>query len=407
VPAASAYVPARAPRAHFKWPRRLLIALAVVVGLVVIVRLLLDPIAAHFTRKALHDADGIAGDFKSVHVTIFGPGYTIYRLKIIEVPGGDWEKPLLYAERVHVGIDWRQLLHRRVTARLRLDDPKLIVTKRAPSPKSKTEIPDVPAQLEQITPARVARIEVRNGEVLYRDLTAPRHPEIWLHDVEIAAENLATREGLAHGEPATVSASARLGRSGDVTLFTSADLFAKRLDLAGNFALRGWKVAELYDLEEPATKLQTPEGTLDLFAKFKVHDNVISGGVKPVLKNVKVRPTEDSFGNKVKAWVADKGLHLFSDRVPDRNAVATVIPIEGRLDNPDVQLWPTVLGIVRNAFVEGISSGFTHLPPATSDKKEGALGQTAEALKKDKGPPKAQPSDKKDDKKDEKKADKK
>ena len=84
---------------------------------------------------------------------------------------------------------------------------------------------------------------------------------------------------------------------------------------------------------------------MDVFAEFKAAGGAITGGVKPVLKNVKVRPTEDDFGNKLKAWLADKGLRLFSDRVPDRNAVATVIPIKGRLDDPDVQLWPTVLGV--------------------------------------------------------------
>jgi hypothetical protein len=118
---------------------------------------------------------------------------------------------------------------------------------------------------------------------------------------------------------------------------------------------------------------------------------VISGGVKPVLKNVKVRPTEDDFGNKLKAWIADKSLRLFSDRVPDRNAVVTVVPIKGRLDDPDVQLWPTVLGVIRNAFVEGISSGFTHLPPPTAEKSEGKIEQIKNALKKDEGVPKAQP----------------
>ena len=110
-----------------------------------------------------------------------------------------------------------------------------------------------------------------------------------------------------------------------------------------------------------------------------------------MLKNVKVRPTEDDFGNKLKAWIADKGLRLFSDRVPDRNAVVTIIPIKGRLDDPDVQLWPTVLGVVRNAFVEGISSGFTHLPPPTADKPQGKFEQVKKALKKDEGPPEAQP----------------
>jgi hypothetical protein len=75
-----------------------------------------------------------------------------------------------------------------------------------------------------------------------------------------------------------------------------------------------------------------------------------------------VRPTEEGFGNRLKAWVTDKGLRLFSDHGPEGNAVATNIPIEGRLDRLDVQLWPTIMGIMRNAFAEGITTGFAHLP---------------------------------------------
>jgi len=289
----------------------------------------------------------------------------------------------------------RDLVHGRLSAKVRLDDPKIIVTKRAPAAPGKGGITDIRAALDQVIPARVDRIEVRGGEFLFRDLTEPLHPELWLHRVELAAENLATRPRLAGGRPATVSGSAKLGRSGDVTLFASANLFAHAPEFAGNVAVRGWKLAELYDLEEPRTKLQTPEGTLDLFAEFKARGGAISGGVKPVLQNVKVRPTSDHFGNKLKAWVADKSLHLSSDRVPDRNAVATVVPIEGRLDQPDIQVWPTILGLVRNAFVEGISSGFAHLPPPATEKKEGVLTQANHALKKDAGPPKAQPVDEK------------
>ena len=56
------------------------------------------------------------------------------------------------------------------------------------------------------------RIEVRDGEVLYRDLTAPRHPQIWLHALELSAENLATREELAGGRPATVNRQRQAGQ---------------------------------------------------------------------------------------------------------------------------------------------------------------------------------------------------
>jgi uncharacterized protein DUF748 len=376
--------------------RKLLITGIVLVAVLVVIRVLLDPIATYYTRKTLHDADGIDGDVGHVHISLFPPGYDVHVVKVIQIPGGNWKEPLFFAERAKVRVDWRELLHGRVSASLRVDDPKIIVEKVAPSPKEaaekkKTEIPDVRAALEQIMPARVSRIEIRNGEFLFQDLTEPRHPEFWIHDLEVAVENLATRTKLAHGEPATVSGSAKLGRSGDITMFVSAAPFTKTLDVAGNVALRGWKLAELYDIEEPAAGLQTPKGTLDVFIEFKIRNNYISGGVKPVLKNVEVKPTKSTIGNRLKAWLADTALHLFSDRVPDRNAVATVVPIEGRLDDPKIEIWPTVLGVVRNAFVQGVSSGFTHLPPPTTDEKQGPVKQAVNALKKDKGPPKAQP----------------
>jgi hypothetical protein len=385
-----------------RWARALLLALIVVAAIVVIIRVVLDPVATHYTRKALAESDAVRGDLQGVHVTVFPPGYEVRRLKVIEHPGGDWKHPLFYAEEIRVGVDWRALLHRRIAARARIDRPKLVLNKRSEEQvekvkekakeKAKAGIPDVNAALGKVMPAQVTRIEVRGGEVLYRDLNAPRRPEIWIHGLEMAVENVTTRPELARGRPAMVSGQGKLGRSGDLTFFVSADPFHHNPDFAGQFAVRGWKVAELYDLVEPATKLQTPEGTLDLFTEFRSTNGLITGGVKPVLKNVKVRPTEEGLGNKLKAWIADTGLHLFSDRVPDRNAVVTVIPIKGRVQDPNVQVWPTVLGVIRNAFVEGISSGFAHLPPATAEKEQGKLEQVKNALKKDKGPPKAQPA---------------
>ena len=295
-----------------------------------------------------------------------------------------------------VVLDTGSLLHRQLVSRVRIDHPKVTVNAPPHEVKAKVkrkapELPDLPAELRRVIPARVDRVEVRSGELLYRDPSSPRNPEIWVHNIEAAVENVATRPALARGRPTTLSASATVGKSGHATLFVSADPFAKKLDFAGNLAIRGWRAAELYDLIEPATELQTPNGTVNLFAEWKARDGAISGGVKPVLENVSVRPAKDGLGTKLKAWLADKGLHLFADRVPGRNAVATVIPIEGRLDHPDVQLWPTIFGVVRNAFVEGVTTGFGNLPPGAAPKKEGLIDQARHAVEKQAGPPKAQP----------------
>jgi hypothetical protein len=372
--------------------RPLFIVLGVLAVVVVLVRVLLDPVATRFTRKGLDGMKGFRGDFERVHVTLFGPGYTITHLKLIEDPGGSWKTPVFYADSVHVGVDWRQLLHGRIVAAARVVEPKISVIERGPEkPKTAKRPPDLSRQLQEVLPLELARIEILRGELLYRDLTAPRHPELWVHQLEVAAENLPTRARLTGGRPATVSASGVVGRSGDMTLFVSADPFASPLAFGGRFELVGLRVAELHDFVAPRTDLQAPEGTLDLFAEFTSKNGRIRGGVKPVLKNVEVRPAKPGVVAKVKAWFADSAVEAASDRVPGRNAVATVTPIEGRVMEPDVQLWPAIFGVVRNAFVEGLASGFSHLPPPKAEEKQGVLAQAKDALQKDKGQPKAQP----------------
>ncbi|HVU52273.1 MAG TPA: DUF748 domain-containing protein [Polyangia bacterium] len=382
------------PRQH-RWARRLAWAALVIVALFVGLRLALDPIAAHETRQGLARMQGFRGDFDRVHVTLFPLGYTITHLKVIQEPGGRWEAPIFYAERTHVDLVWHRLLRRQLVAKVRIVRPKIIVENEATKPSTTAKrAPDLSTELRQVTPLDVERIEIVRGELLFRDRTEPRRPELWVHRLDVAAENLATRERLAAGRPTTLSAKGTVGRSGALDLFVSADPYASPLAFAGRFELVGLRAAELYDWIEEKTKLQAPEGTVSLYAEFRASGGRIEGGVKPVLENVHVAPAAPGVWDKLKAWLADTGIKLASDRVPGRNAVATTVPIEGRLVDPDVQLWPAILGVVRNAFVEGVSSGFAHLPPPEAPHREGKLDQAKHALEKKQGPPKAQPEGK-------------
>jgi hypothetical protein len=371
------------------------IALVLVV-LAVLIRLVLDPIAAHYTQKALDGMPDYRGQFESVHVTMFPPGYAIHKLKLSEeLRDGPAHEPFLYADHAHVGLSGSELLHGRLVARLRIDEPKITVIQRVPAREEKkppTKQPHPAEQLRKMPKLRVERIEIRDGELAYKDLTTKNHPQIWVHRLEVAVENFATRPELGSGRPITVDGHGVLGKSGDLTLFVSADPWTEGLTFAGRVALKGFRTAELYDFIEPKTNLHAPEGSIDLFVEFQAKNGAITGGVRPVLKNVKIKPEDDGLGDRLKAWAADKALNLFSDRVPDRNAVATTIPIKGRVTEPQAQLFPTVMGIIRNAFVEGVTSGFARLPPAEAPKKEGVIEQIKHAVTKKAGPPQAQPA---------------
>ncbi|HTB61897.1 MAG TPA: DUF748 domain-containing protein [Polyangia bacterium] len=267
-----------------------------------------------------------------------------------------------------------------VVSAIKLVQPKIRIFHAAPPPedasaaqkkKETTAQPsgvvDLNELLHKITPLEVDHIDILDGQVAFVDTSRQERPELWLHDLQLSVENLTNRVRLTEGRPVLLTASATLARSGAVSILITADPFEKGLTFSGRAAIVGLETSELYRFIKPATKLQAPEGTIDLFVEFDCRNGQLTGGVKPVLKNVKIRPDDKGFFTAIKAWVTDVAVKLFSDRVKDRNAVATVIPIKGTLTGAGVNLWPTIFGVLRNAFIEGLTSGYAYLPPKTSE----------------------------------------
>jgi hypothetical protein len=386
-----------------------LVALIVFVALVVAVRLIADPLVTRQLRRALNHADGIRGRVGAVHVTFFPPGVSLRELKLIALPGGDWDRPLLYVETAHASLLGRSLLRGHLEARAEIDGPKLIVE--APAPHPSTTPAEIPidrrlgATLHGMVPGRLDRLDVHDGEILIVTRVGHRRPELWIHGIEVTLSDLATRRKLEGDDGARLQLDAVVQKTGAVHVDVALEPLAPRLTFAGKASLRHLHTADLYAFLDAAEHLQAPEGTIDLFVDLRCRAGALTGGVKPLFKDVKVFPADPGnagWRSRMKATLADATIHFASDKVEGRHAVATIIPIKGTISSPDVQVLPTILGIIRNAFVVALESGFANLPPPSAEKPQGVVTQTVKALKKDEGPPKAQPT-KKDEKKDEKK----
>ena len=202
---------------------------------------------------------------------------------------------------------------------------------------------------------------------------------LWIHDLELTLENMATRKKLMKGLPLLVTARGKIQKTGELTVYLTMDPFDKGLTFAGSAELRHMALADLHQFTT-IKGLTLPEGSLDMFASVTCKRGMLTGGVKPILKNVKVAAADDKLGDKIKAVLADVAVKILSDRVPGRNAVAAIIPIHGDLKQPNVQLVPTILAVLRNAFVEGLSSSLTNVPPPVGGG--GILHQARQALSK-------------------------
>ncbi|HZR11063.1 MAG TPA: DUF748 domain-containing protein [Myxococcales bacterium] len=301
--------------------------------------------------------------------------YTIDGLKLVQVPtpkGGQKDRPFFYARRIELGLHWRDLIHKHeLVGNVELDGPKLnlILAPSKEGSQTKPLDPELGEKLKRLSPLDVERIELKRAEVAFADETSNGAPSLWLHDLDGTLENFATRVGLLNGEPTTLAASGTLQKTGQVSVFVTADPLAKKLGFSGRASVEGLALRDVGNFLEKKADLSAGKGAIDLFAEFDAHDGRIAGGVKPILKNVEVKPAKGGLGPKLKAWVADAALNIFSDRVPGRNAVAVVIPMQGTVNGPQAELWPIVWGVLRNAFVAGLGRALRGFPRGSLRKR--------------------------------------
>lgn len=377
--------------------RRLAVVLAVLALLVVAARLALDPLATWRTRRALEAVEDMRGTFADVDVRVRDLSYSITDLRLEKLGAGGARLPFFRVEHARFGLQWRELLRGNVVARVDLDRPRLNVVQREkpegetpPDVQQVEESPKIGRALERLAPFLVNRAQVRDGEILFVDASEPERPRLGVHAIELTLENFASRPALSKGEPTVLAARGVLQRSGKVSVFATADPLAKALTFAGQAKLEGLKLAELQGLVGAKSGIEPDQGVLDLAVRFRAVNGRITGGVRPVLKDAGTRPADPGLGARLKSFLADTALEIFSDDVPGREAVATTIPIVGSVTSPDVQAVPTIIGILRNAFVQGLTSSLQGLPPPKAEEREGVLRQARRGLSRGKQP-RAQP----------------
>jgi hypothetical protein len=388
------------PRPMRRAWKRLAFVAGLVVLLAIAVRLLLDPIATWYTRRTLAGLKGMRSTFSDVSVSLKDLSYAIHDLRIEKVAAEGSALPLFQVKRAELGVHGRELLRGQLVANVQLDAPKLALVSEGKQKKEEhgeaieqgpKDVPKLGRKLEQLAPFRLDRLQVKEGELIWVDAREPERPSLWLHGIEGTLENFATRAALAKHEPTVMAARGTLQRSGEISVFMTADPLAKSLTFAGQGRLRGLELWELGSVLSAKSDVAPDQGKIDMSVRFRAEDGRITGGVRPVLTDVEVNQTKPGLIPKLKELLADVGLKIFSDEDDGKEKVATTIPIVGRVDAPQVQAVPTVIGILRNAFVQGLSDSLHGLPPPKAKEKQGVVEQARRGLSR-KREPEAQPT---------------
>jgi uncharacterized protein involved in outer membrane biogenesis len=189
--------------------------LLVPVVLLVAAALAVQPVVDWQTRKLFAVFEGYTTSYESARLQLTKLDYRLSGVKIVKESAGGQKEPFVSWESLELGIDWRELLHGRLVARVELVNPRLqlISAKSKAQQQLDPEIPDLAAKLTALVPLKIARIAVKGAEVHFVDKTEPDFPRVWLHDLDATVENLATRAALEKGEATILALSATAQKS--------------------------------------------------------------------------------------------------------------------------------------------------------------------------------------------------
>jgi len=122
-----------------------------------------------------------------------------------------------------------------------------------------------------------------------------------------------------------------------------------------NAELKNTNLVKLNEFFEAYAKIDVNRGRFGLYAEAAGKDGRFTGYVKPLIQDLDVLGKEDRKDNILqKAWEGLAGTvgQVFKNQSKDR--VATKIPFEGSLKNPDTNTWYAIGQILQNAFIQAI-----------------------------------------------------
>ncbi|HEU4371735.1 MAG TPA: DUF748 domain-containing protein [Methylomirabilota bacterium] len=204
---------------------------------------------------------------------------------------------------------------------------------------------------------KARRISAGGATVGFVNEEATPRYRVFLADADLVIENFTNQrtEGTA-----TARLDGRFMGSGVTTVSATFRPEIDGPDFDLNASIEAVDLKSMNDLLRAHARVDVVSGVLSVFAEARVKNRRIEGYVKPLFRDLDVydaaQDADKSFGRKLKEKAADLVGKVLRNR--PRDEVATVVPIAGRLDDPETSTWEALIGLVQNAFFKAILPGF-------------------------------------------------
>ncbi len=330
--------------------------LLVLVVIILAVRIALPYVLLDQANKRLKEMPGYYGHIDDLSLAILRGAYQIHSafLDKQDTTSGV-RSPFVAVDNIDLALEWEALFNGRIAGQVILDRPMVRFTKDEVEPKEvaqdTTELADL---FEDFMPIEIERFEIRNGSFQFRDPTTS--PEVFLamEHIELVAEGLTTEKDTNDLLPGSVRMNANVyGGTFDLDMGLDPIASSPTFDMA--VRLENADMTLFNEFFQAYGNFDIQQGRISLFTEIASNQGKFIGYVKPVIEDLQVLGPKDRdkpLGEQIWQGLVALGTSLI--RNPNEQQIATRVPLEGDLEDPNVLTWYAVVDLLRNAFIKAL-----------------------------------------------------
>ena len=329
--------------------------ISTIVVLLVAIRIALPFILEKYVDKTLDALNGYKGSVYDIDLNLYRGAYVIDSLDIKKT-GDSIPVPFVSIAKTDISLHWSALFDGSLVGEVILHHPVLNFAKSKSNSEQDGSGADWTKTLNELIPVRINRFEVIDGEIAFKDFGTSPQIDISVEDLNLLAKNLTNIKSKNDTLPSTLEASGTSIGGGHLNVNAEMNVMKEIPDLDLNLEFEGVEMTALNDFVRAYTNTDVEKGVFNLYTEIIIKDAQLTGYVKPVLENLEIVDWNESEGGFLqKTWESVVGAvtELFENQ--SKEQVATRVPLQGNLNNPDVGIVSTVWNVFKNAFIQAFS----------------------------------------------------
>lgn len=332
------------------------IGIFVLILLIVLARLAMPYAVQRYVNRTLDRHPEYGGRIGSVRVHLIRGAYSIDHVDIVK-KGGKVPVPFVSARTVEFSVEWKALLHGRLVSEIKVDQARLNFVAAPTKDQSQTGIKNGWTQiLEDLFPFKINRCVVRESQVWFHDFHRTPQVHVYLTNMLLVATNLSNARDSTNALPAGLQVHGTTIGHGNVDVALRLRPLAAKPTFDLRAAVTNIDITAFNDFLRAYANADVKQGRLDVFAEMAAAEGHFEGYVKPLATDLKVFNIKDKSPIEV-VWEAVVAFvaQTFKNHPNDR--FGTKVPFAGSFDTPNVDVWETILNVLRNTFVKALPPG--------------------------------------------------